>query len=71
MLHKFICFMIYMFLLLYVIFLWQYQEGLEPVSRADVAEIVVQCLLDPKACNLVCTCMLALISCSYYFLEKA
>jgi len=30
----------------------QYQEGLEPVSRADVAEIVVQCLLDPKACNL-------------------
>eukprot|EP00638_Chattonella_subsalsa_P000646 CAMPEP_0117754408 /NCGR_PEP_ID=MMETSP0947-20121206/12813_1 /TAXON_ID=44440 /ORGANISM="Chattonella subsalsa, Strain CCMP2191" /LENGTH=534 /DNA_ID=CAMNT_0005573495 /DNA_START=78 /DNA_END=1682 /DNA_ORIENTATION=- len=30
----------------------QDQEGLEPVSRADVAEIVVQSLLDPRACNL-------------------
>mmetsp|Transcript_43689 Transcript_43689/g.76987 ORF Transcript_43689/g.76987 Transcript_43689/m.76987 type:complete len:526 (-) Transcript_43689:30-1607(-) len=30
----------------------QDQEGLEPVSRADVAEVAVQSLLDPRACNL-------------------
>lgn len=34
----------------------QDQEGVADISRADVAEICVSCLLDPRACNLAFYC---------------